>query len=89
MRNENTLFSSSGPIVYSVLSKALSKHRPTVPWACIPSPFTKNRIALRSSRPTATFDGQAAEITRDGATARVAFLPQATDSVGWSIQFEW
>lgn len=35
-----------------------------------------------------SFDGQAAEITRVGASARVAFLPQATDSVGWSIQFK-
>jgi len=35
----------------------------------------------------ASFDGQAAEITRTGTTARIAFLPTATDSVGWSIQF--
>jgi len=37
---------------------------------------------------SATFDGKEAEITRDGSVARVAFLPTATDSVGWSIQFE-
>lgn len=42
-----------------------------------------NEFAILS----ATFDGQAAEITRDGTTARIAFLPPATDSVGWSIHF--
>ena len=40
--------------------------------------------AIRS----ASFDGKAAEIIRDGPTARIAFLPPSTDSVGWSIQFE-
>jgi hypothetical protein len=35
----------------------------------------------------ATIDGQAAEITRDGPSARIAFLPPVTDSVGWSIEF--
>ena len=34
-----------------------------------------------------SFDGKTAEVTRDGPTARVAFLPTATDSVGWSIRF--
>ncbi|MFO8026964.1 MAG: alpha-galactosidase [Opitutales bacterium] len=37
---------------------------------------------------SATFDGKDAEITREGSIARIAFLPPATDSVGWSIQFE-
>ncbi len=37
---------------------------------------------------SASFDGQAAEITSNGTTARIAFLPHATDSVAWSIQFE-
>ncbi len=36
----------------------------------------------------ASFDGKAAEITYDGNTARIAFLPTATGSVGWSIEFE-
>ncbi len=37
---------------------------------------------------SATFDGKAAEVTQDGTIARVAFLPAATDSVGWSIKFK-
>jgi hypothetical protein len=37
---------------------------------------------------SASFDGQTAEVARDGTTARVAFLPQATGSVGWSIHFQ-
>lgn len=37
---------------------------------------------------SATIDGKQAEITRDGSIARVAYLPDATDSVSWSIQFE-
>ena len=37
---------------------------------------------------SASFDGKPAEITRDGAIARVAFLPTETDSAGWSIQFD-
>lgn len=36
---------------------------------------------------SASFDGEAAEIKCDGATARIAFIPPATDSVGWKIEF--
>jgi len=35
----------------------------------------------------ASFDDEAAEVKCDGAEARVAFLPPATDSVGWKIEF--
>ena len=36
----------------------------------------------------ASFAGKSAEVTPDGPIARVAFLPDKTASVGWSIQFE-
>lgn len=36
---------------------------------------------------SASFDGKPAVITSDGTTARIAFLPPATGSVGWSIEF--
>jgi len=37
---------------------------------------------------SASFDGKAAEVTRDGTISRIAFLPPTTDSVGWKIQFK-
>ena len=43
-----------------------------------------NNLTIRS----ATIDGKAADITRAGTTTRIAFLPPATGSVRWSIEFE-
>jgi len=40
--------------------------------------------AIRS----ASVDGRAVEVTRDGNIAKLAFLPPQTDSVGWSILFD-
>jgi len=37
---------------------------------------------------SASFDNEVAEITCDGTTARIAFLPKATGSVGWKIEFQ-